>query len=142
MEWAWSLSETVMNTYCKLLSKCNFREVITRPSDHFVTLVYEMIFKHDPPCMSKSAMEALIDIADWYASLFDTFIRMFTAEKHLHALLKFSLDILLMQEVVCHISIGLIARLHRKKKPPWPTLPLKIGLYKIQSFKKADVKAE
>ena len=34
LEWAWSLAETIVNTYCKLLSKCSFRGVITWLSDH------------------------------------------------------------------------------------------------------------
>ena len=63
-------------------------------------------------------------------------------EKHPHVLLKFSLDILIMQEVAYHISVGLIARLQWKKKAPWPTLPFQIGLYEIQSIKQADVEVE
>lgn len=29
LTWAWSLAETAVNTYCKLLSKCSFIGVIT-----------------------------------------------------------------------------------------------------------------
>ena len=101
-----------------------------------------MIFKKDPPCMLKAIMEALIDIDDWCASLFDTFIWMYNAEKPLHVLPNFSLDNLVTQEVSYHISAGLTARLHRKKKEPWPPLLLYIRLYKIQSFKHANVKSE
>ena len=46
--------------------------------------------------MSKATMEALINIADWYASQLDTFIQMYSVEKPLHVLLKFALDVLLM----------------------------------------------
>ena len=81
--------------------------------------------------MLKATMEALIDIDDRYASPSDTFIMMYSAEKPPHVLSKFSLDILIMREVAYHISAGLIARLHRKKKAPWPSLPLRIGLYEI-----------
>ena len=76
-------------------------------------------------------MEALIDIADWYASLSDTFIQMYNMEKPLHVLQKFSMDKLVMQEGSYHILAGLLARLHRKKKAHWPTLLLQIKLYKI-----------
>ena len=72
-----------------------------------VQQVYKMIFEQDPPCMLKVAMEALIDIADWYASPSSTFIRMYKAEKPLHVLSKFSLDKLVMQELSYHISAGL-----------------------------------
>lgn len=96
----------------------------------------------DPPYISKVAMEALIDIAYWYASPFGTFIRMYNLEKPLHVLLKFSLDKLVMQEVSYHILEGLSARLHWKKKAPWLDLPLRIQLYEIRIFKHADVEVE
>ena len=92
--------------------------------------------------MSKEVMEALIDIADWYASLFGTFIRMYSVKKPLHVLSKFSLDKIVMQEVAYHISARLSDRLHRKKKAPWPALALWIGFYEIHTFKHADVEVE
>jgi len=61
-------------------------------------------------------MEELLNIADWYASPEGTFIRMHTTEKALHVLSRFSMDKLVMQEVVYHIMTGLSARLHRKRK--------------------------
>ena len=78
--------------------------------------------------MSKVVMEALMDIANCCASPSDTFIRMYSAENPLDVLPKFSLYMLIMQEVEYHISIGLTTRLHRKKKAPFPTLPPHIGL--------------
>ena len=68
--------------------------------------------------MSKEAMEALLGFVDWYASLSNTFIQMFSAKKPPHVLPKFSLDVPIMQEVAYHISAGLIARLQQKKKGP------------------------
>ena len=142
MEWAWSPAEIIVNTYCKLLSECSFKGVMTWLSDNFVTPFYKMIFKEDPPCMSKEVTEALIDITDWYSSLFGTFIRMFSAEKPPHVLPNFPLDILVMQEVAYHITTILTARLDQKKKAHWLTLPLQIGLYEICSFKRVDVEVE
>jgi len=66
--------------------------------------------------MSKEAMDAFIGTADWYASLSNTFIRMFSVEKPPHVLPKFSLDILVMQEVAYHILVGFTSILHQKKK--------------------------
>lgn len=71
-----------------------------------------------------------------------TFIQMYSVEKPLHVLQKFSLDKLLMLEVSYHISVGLSTTLYQKKKAPWPTLLLRIGLYEIHNFKHADVEAE
>lgn len=90
--------------------------------------------------MSKAAMEALLDIADWYASLSRTFIYIYNMEKPLNVLSNFALDKLVMQEVSCRILTGLSAKLHRKKKAPWLTLPLWIRLYEIH--KHAYVKVE
>jgi len=47
-----------------------------------------------------------------------------------------------MQEVAYHISTGFLVRLHRKKKAPWPALPLWIWLYEIQNIKHAKVEIE
>lgn len=124
LKWAWTLVETSVNIYCTLFSKFIFRGVITQFSDHLVILVYNMIFEKDPPCMSMETMEALIDIADWYASPFGTFICMYSMEKPHHVLPKFAMDKLVMQEKSYHTSARLSARLHRKRKAPWPTLPL------------------
>ena len=49
---------------------------------------------------------------------------------------------LVMQEVAYHISTWLLARLHRKKKAPFPALPLLIKLYEIQNFTHVDTKME
>jgi len=49
-----------------------------------------MIFEENPLCMTQEAMKALLNIADWYASLGGTFIKMFGGEKPLHALPRFS----------------------------------------------------
>ncbi len=63
-------------------------------------------------------------------------------EKPLHVLLKFIMDKLVMKEVSYHILAGFSARLHRKKKEPWPTIPLQIGLYEIWNLKHAYVERE
>ena len=118
LKWELTPVKTSVKTYCKMLSKCSFRGVITQLSDHFVTPIYKMIFEQVPPCMSKAKMEALIDIANWYASPLGTFIWMYSAMKPPHVLPKFSMDKLIMQEVSYHISTGLATRLHRKKKAP------------------------
>lgn len=79
-----------------MFSKCSFYGVILQLSEHFVTLVYGMIFEQDPPCMSHAVMEALVNIADWYISLLGTFIQMYNTEKASHVLPKFAMDKLVM----------------------------------------------
>jgi len=65
-------------------------------------------------------MEAIIDMANWYASRGGTFITMFSGEKPLHVLPIYATDKLIMQEVSYNLAIGLLVGLHRKKKSPWP----------------------
>lgn len=139
MEWAWSLTETVVNMYFKLWLECRFRGVTIWLSDQFVTPMYRLIFEQYRICMLWEVTKALLGTAYWYASPSKMFIWVFNVEKPPLVLPNFSLDVLHMQEVVYHISIGLIARLQRKKKAPWPTLSLQIGLYEIKSIKKFHV---
>jgi len=98
-----------------------------------------MIFEQSLPCMSQTSIELLLNIANCYTSLEGTFIKMYNMEKDLHVLSRFSTDKLVMQEVSYHISIGLSAGLHKKKKAPWLTLPMQIGFYTIKSLKEPDV---
>lgn len=67
---------------------------------------------------------------------------MYSEEKAPHVLPKFSMDKLFMQEVSYHMSTGLSARLHRKKKAPWSTLPFWIELYEIQNLKHVEAEME
>jgi len=83
-------------------------------------------------------MEVILNIAYLYAPPGRIFIRVFGGEKTLHVLPKYATDKLVMQEVSYHLSTGL----HKKKKGPWPTLPLLIKLYEIKSLKDADVRAK
>ncbi len=92
--------------------------------------------------MSPKVMQELLNIAYWYASPGGTFIRIFGSEKPPHELPRFSTQKMVMQEVTYHISTGLSIGLHRRKKTPWPTLPLQIGLYKIRTLKDADAKVK
>lgn len=101
-----------------------------------------MIFEKDPPCMLEEMMEAFIDIEYWYASPLGTFMRMYNTEKAPHVSPKFSMDNLAMQEVAYHILTGLSTRLHRKKKAPWPTLSLWIGLYEMHNLKHVEAKTK
>lgn len=69
-------------------------------------------------------MEALLNIVDWYASPDGIFIKMYNEEKPLHVFPRFFTNKLVMQEVAYHILTGLSTGFHRKKKAPWPMLPL------------------
>ena len=97
---------------------------MARISNHFIIPVYKLIFEHDPPYMYKEVMGEILNISYWYASLGGTLIWMFGGEKPLHVLPRFSTDKLVMQVVPYHMSTGLSTRLHRRKKVPFPALPL------------------
>lgn len=128
MDWTWTPTETTVNLNCNFLSIFSYQRAMVRLTNHFIILVYKLIFEHDPPCMSQEVMEGILNIADWYASPSGTFIRVFGKEKPSHILPRYAMNKLVMQEVSYQIFIALSTRLHRKKKESWPTLPLWIKL--------------
>lgn len=87
-------------------------------------------------------MEVIIDIAYLYASLDGTFIRMFGRENPPRVLPRYATEKIIMQEVSYHLTTGLSVGKHRKKKAPWPALPLWVRLYEIKSLKYANVEAK
>lgn len=105
-------------------------------------MVYKMIFEQDRPYMLHGVMEALIDIADWYASPLGIFIWVYNVEKAPHVFPKFSMDKIFMEEMSYPISTGLSAKLHKKRKAPWLALLLQIRLYEIRNLKHAEAKIE
>lgn len=57
---------------------------------------YIMIFEQDPPYMSQAVMEVFLNMANWYVSPEGTFTKMYSMDKALHVLLRFSMDKLVM----------------------------------------------
>lgn len=110
--------------------------------NHFLIPLYMMIFENEPPLTSRMKMEAIREILDWFSSLNGTFLRVFSGEKLLHVFPRYSIDKLIMQEVSYHLTIGLSASLHKKKKAPWPTIPMKIGLYEMKNLKVVDIEGK
>jgi len=92
--------------------------------------------------MPHGVMEVVSEIKAWFSSLDGTFLRLFGNKKSPHILPRYATDKHVMLEVSYHLSTGLSAALHRKKKTPWPTLPMKIGLYKIKNLKVADTEGK
>lgn len=97
MNWAWSPRELVVHIYYKLLSDCSHRGVMEKLTDHFLIPLYKVIFEEGPLCMSPTAMEAILEIADWFASLDGTFLRMFGREKLSHVLPRYVTDKLIIK---------------------------------------------
>ena len=87
-------------------------------------------------------MEVIVEIIDWYSSPGGTFIRVFVRENPLHVLPRYAIAKMIMQEVAYHLTTWLLATLHKKKKSPWPTLPLHIRLYDIKNLKFANVEVK
>jgi len=108
---------------------------------HFIIPLYKIIFEEYPPCMSQGAMEAITKITDWYFWEVGTFFRVFSEENPLHILPRYATDILMMKKLSYYLATGLLAYLHKKKRRPWPTLPLK-GLYEIKNLKVVDVEGK
>ena len=92
--------------------------------------------------MSPTKMEAILDIANWFASSNGTFLRVFNREISPHAFPRYVNNKIFMQGVSYHLATGLSAVLHRKKKASWLTLPMKIGFYEIKNLKVSDTKGK
>jgi len=93
-------------------------------ANHFLITLYKMIFQEETPCMSREAVKAVSKLANWFASLNDTYLIVFGGHKSPHFLPRYATDKLVMQEVAYHLSTGLSWVLQMKKKSPWATLPL------------------
>jgi len=92
--------------------------------------------------MSRGAMEVVSEIIDWFASPDGTFLRVFDGQNSSHILARYATDNLSMQKVSYYLSTGLSAALHRRKKAPWLTLPMQIGLYEIKNPKVVDTEGK
>ena len=99
-----------------------------------------MIFQEEPPYMSRTEMEAISKIIDWFVARDGTFLRVFDRDKSAHVFPRYATDELFMQEVSYHIFARLLEKLHRKKKELFLGLPLWIGLYEIRNHKHAEAK--
>lgn len=73
-----------------------------------------------------------------FVSLDDNFLIVFDGQKPQHLLWRYATDKLAMKEISYHPSMGLLGVLYRKKKAPWPALPLQVALYEIKNMKDAN----
>jgi len=111
-------------------------------TDHFLILLYKLVFKEGPPRMSCGVVDVVSEIKDWFASSNGTFLRVFGGQNSPHLLLRHANDQLVMQEVTHHLSTGLSTFFCKNKKAPWPTLPMQIELYEIKNLKVVDTEGK
>ena len=74
--------------------------------------------------MCREEMEAISELANWFPLPDGTYLRVFGGNKPPHQLPRYANDKMIMEDVDYHISVGFSGVLQRKKKAPWPTLPL------------------
>lgn len=98
MSWTWSPKEPVVHIYCKLLSECSYKGVMEKLTEHFLIPLYNMIFEEDLPCMSREKMEAVSELAGWFASPNGTYLRVFGGQKSPHLLPRYATDKLVMKK--------------------------------------------
>lgn len=140
MSWTWTSKEIVVNIYCNFISDFSYLGVMARLTDHFIILLYDIIFEQDLPFMSRETMQVIVKIVDWYASHGGTFIEVFWQKETSTYSMK------LRYRQSGHVR-GLISPLHMvisrtalEEEISWPTLPLRIRLCKIKSLKDAYAK--
>ena len=81
MSWTWTLRDPIVYIYCRVFSDCSHRGVMEKLTDHFLILLYQMIFEEEPRCMSRGEMEEVEDIIDWFPSLDGTFLKILGGQK-------------------------------------------------------------
>lgn len=111
-------------------------------SELFITPLYKLLFGEEANYMFKRAKEKIIRVADQFPIQEGTFIRFFGSYKPPHALPKFVIDKLMLQEVCYQMTTGLSKTLNKGKKKPQPSLPLTTGAYTIDIFQEVEVEAE
>lgn len=70
--------------------------------EHFFKVLYQMIFEEEAPCMSHEAMKIVTKVANWFASLDGTYLKVFDCQKPPHILLRYVTDKVIMQEISYH----------------------------------------
>lgn len=78
MNQAWSPYEIFVHIHCKILLYYNHRGVMEKLTDHFLILLYKIIFEEEPHCMSPVKMEEISEIECWFSSPDGTLLRVFS----------------------------------------------------------------
>ena len=66
MGWNWTRTSPPIHIYCSYMWEDNFVPWIYEICDHFIGLVYQMIFKGDAPTFSERARALISLMGDWY----------------------------------------------------------------------------
>jgi hypothetical protein len=93
--------------------------------------------------MTDKAQEIVRRIGDWYILEYDTYIRIYGANKAPHLLPRFILYMVVLQEIMYQIVIHKVgASLYRDKKSIWPPLPFWVESYPFGGIKQAQVEVD
>lgn len=100
-----------------------------------------MLLNTPIPCMIQEACQAISKIGDWYMNKHGVYIHVYGVATPPHVFPFLITDHMVFSEVL-YQTYGSVATaiLMRRKKSPWPKLPIKVGAYKVSS--KETVAAE
>lgn len=85
--------------------------------------------------MTNQVKEASHDITDWFAALESTYIICFICQISPYLMPCYVTNKVVLQEVSYQLNKGSSRVIHRRKKAPCPTFPLRIGKYKLKNLK-------
>lgn len=85
-------------TYCKLIWEIGCKGIYAKITEHFISVLYQMVLNSEPPCMFERERTSLLEVVDWFTSVNGTFIRVFNAYRVPQQLSLFVTDKVAMQE--------------------------------------------
>jgi len=96
----------------------DYRATLDIIFETFIIPLYQLLFREDPPCMSKRAMRTMVKVAHWFSIDEGRVVGVFGTHKALHALPKFVTDTTLLREVCYQMTHGFLKVLNKGKKKP------------------------
>ena len=119
-----------------MLWENNYKEDYERICNGLFSLIYQILFGGEAPCLSLEGKNIVQAYGYWYMTSDGVYMRISGSNKAPQWLPHFVPYTLLLQEIAYQTYVnGLASSLHKAKKVLWPPFPLSVGVYKIENFK-------
>ena len=136
--WKWEPKLPSVHVYFRMLWENKYKENYESICNGLFSIVYQVIFSEEAPCLSPEGQKIVKVYGDWYMTLGRVYIRIVSSTKPLHWLPHLIPWTLLLQEISYETYVnGVVSSLHGNKNGIWPPFPLITQVCKIKNFKKA-----
>ena len=134
MGWNWTRTSPRVHIYYSDMWEDNFVPWIYEICDHFIGLMYEMIFKGEAPSFLERARDLISLMGDWYVGEYFFYIHIWGSNT-VHLLSRIVSDIMVVQEIAYQTIIdGVFPRIVVAKRKCWPNFPLNLGFLTLQNY--------